>query len=179
MYKSRNSQHGFTLIEIIVSTALIGLVIGIVVSTQQLSIRTFRFGESRVQIRQELQLAAMFITDNVRTVSQRLVISDDLVNGSVQSILFFEPSQNGDYALIHLAEDSTRTALTQYVLTRDFDDWQNGSFFRVVEDPTGSKRYFLEYNLVVTDGYLIHSRVLLRNLSSYTAFTPGSHIHYR
>ncbi len=161
-------EKGFTLMELLVAVALLGIVFALISSVYQLSIKSFYFGEQRAVVHQEMILATRFLTDEVRNVTEDKL---QIVDGSLMTPIGYETLRvNLDSALEHRNPKHIATVLTAPVIET--------VTFTIV--PVGDG-FMLHYRMVARDDYVVESQIALRNVVDVPLEHrgPGSILQFR
>lgn len=171
MIKKNKYCHGFTLIEIIIALALVGIILTVLSSQFSFSLFTFSKGEAQSQIQFETRMAASDISSKVRNS-----IEIALLDG------YSQPTFNGDYEYFIIDGNELKhvyfdNSVKEQTLSDKID--QANSSFNITFH---KNRYFLHFTLTTlenhmrgTQKYDISTSVLLNNITSppIGTETPG------
>lgn len=160
-------KRGLTLVELIISLALLGVVLSVGYSFYAFGNRSFDVGENRSVLQRDIRAAAAFITKEVRYTNRlRLTEFPESPPREDHSYIFLEES-----ALKHIDGTGSLSVKTEVNVTA-----------LAFSARTINNRIVLSFRIEgEKDGqrYAIESEVLLLNVSSYSGAPSGSTIRYR
>lgn len=167
-------KKGFTLIEVIISLALIGIIGLMVSSLFSFSLKNYSIGVEQRDEQFDIRLAADIIADEVKTASHIGIFSDVDVNVNVDA--------DGDGDIDSLDKvNSTNGVVFRVVGNRlvkeeggairyQTDDILSNVIFQLHKDDNGTAgdetddKYYLEYTITGSGGYSLSTKLKLLNI---------------
>ncbi|MBN2259621.1 MAG: type II secretion system protein [Clostridiales bacterium] len=142
-------KKGFTLIEVIIVIALIGILSLILTSIVAYSLNNYKMSKEKHEEQFDVRLAADLITLEVRNALSISLISS--AGGTGTKYLYY-----ADNDLIMVDEDGAEVNFTNGKI--------QGITFELIE--SSIDHIFLEFNVTGINGYAVNSAVLLNNMAS-------------
>lgn len=193
MYHKNLNKSGFTLIELVVSTALVTLVLALIFSVFLIGNRTYSYGSTQRDIQADLRLASDVIRDEVRYASdiELFEIDDPYVIETIKNYIYIT-ADNKSLMLCRSGGSPTEIIsfigtdiLMNVVFSKDSID--NGIAISYSKSGSGSSNVdnILNYTLkgesssknreyqVQTDVILLNMRSQIPNSTEYTVTTPS------
>lgn len=119
MARDRSGQGGFTLVELLVTLVIFGVVGGIVTSSTITALRSASASESRIDALQELEIAMQRVTRDLRAADPLELVTDEYGDALGAEITRGDDTFPVRYRLVHeggvkqlVLEDSGRTLIT-------------------------------------------------------------------
>lgn len=155
----KNKKNGFTLVEIIVSIAIVGMILSILISMNVFGGKTFKRGSDRSQNQYDVRMAADFITKKLR-YAESIEIKDITTPPSGKNCLYLKNS-GGKAEILYYSKGNP----TSIPGVSDVSDYTLS--FKKVDD----KRIQFTVGKVGTNDYDIDTEVTILNASDSSAIT--------
>jgi general secretion pathway protein J len=131
----RSRQNGFTLLELLISLSMIGLIVLIVTGAMRLSFRSVASGETRIDQLERLRTAA------------------GLIDAQIQSVFSFATAADGTLASSVTGESEALSIATNYSLWKGQAGYVRAEY-QIAEGPDGKKVLRLsEHTVGVEDAH--------------------------
>lgn len=166
MHNILKSNQGITLVELLITLALLGIVLALGFNYYFFGSRTFEEGETRANVQREMRLAADDITRQLRlahSVEFKNDVEEDLEEGD--NFIFFDE----DDGIIHRYYDEEKEEeVERIILDRSFEEIEYGFEFLLNNDNNneGDKLKDVVYFNIKADAinYEVESAVLALNI---------------
>lgn len=111
-FRNLNSEEGFTLVELLVVSALLALVLGLVVGIHLFVVRSASVAQKYSSVQQSVQLAMTSINNRLKFASDLVIASEEENYAELDHRIFVEPDNGSDVDTIKYHNRLTDRVIT-------------------------------------------------------------------
>jgi prepilin-type N-terminal cleavage/methylation domain-containing protein len=163
------NKNGLTLVEVIITTAIIGMIIAVVFSLFSFGNKTFYMSNSQYDIQSEVRFATDIIIKDLRFATSLEILSVDLIKDSNLQEEGFSYFYISDGKLYNVIYDEVADSHNTVIYGRNLDS--NLSMFTQVDSSTLGIAVFSQHK---NQTYNIKTEIILLNLKYSKNSITGS-----